>query len=766
MCLLVPAFAMAQSTLSGQVQDASTRQSLAGATIVLGSRYAQTDGQGHFRFSNLKEGSYTLQVSYVGYESYSTGVRLKGSQQLTISLQHSSVAADEVLVSATRATENSATTYKNLSRRDLEKTNQGRDLPYLLNQTPSLVVNSDAGAGVGYTGFRIRGSDATRVNVTLNGIPLNNSESQGSFFVNLPDFASSVDNIQIQRGVGTSTNGAGAFGGSLNIQTITRRDSAYAELNNSYGSFDTWKNTVNVGTGLINNKVTFDARMARIKSDGYIDKASSDLKSYFLSGAFYGKKDMVRVNVFSGKEKTFQAWGGVPESIIDTNRTYNYFTYDDQTDNYTQNHYQAFYTRTFSPQVSLSTGLHYTDGAGYYEEYENDQELSKYKIPPVVIGDSTIATTDLIRRRWLDNDFYGLTFALNYQPQSKLKTTLGGAWNKYDGDHFGEVIWARVASGSEIRHRYYQGNGLKTDFNIYGRADYTLDKLVLYADLQYRRLWYKISGTHKTQAELNIQDEFNFFNPKVGLTYHIDASSLAYASYSVANKEPNRDDYINSITGQDPKRENLQDIEAGYRYRNNRVNVGINGYWMLYHDQLILTGTITDVGEAIRQNVDKSYRLGVELDAGLQISSELSWRATAALSRNRIKSFTSYDYSSKTALGSFEKTIISFSPSFVGSSELAYQSFGGAEIALLSKYVSRQFMENSSNRAHQLKANFVNDVRLGYQTPLGPLRNMAINLTVNNIFDELYANNGYIYGENYYFPQATRNFLLSLSLKF
>lgn len=778
--ILMPFMASAQFSINGKITDRQTGKPLERAGIYLENSFisTQTDQSGTYTLKNLKAGNYLIRISHLGYQSIQKAISVNGDATLDIALQPNTLLADEVLVRSTRAGENSATTYRNVSKEDLEKNNLGQDLPFLLNQTPSVVVSSDAGNGIGYTGIRIRGSDPTRVNVTVNGIPYNDSESQGSFWVNMPDFASSVDNIQIQRGVGTSTNGAGAFGGSLNIQTTTRRDSAYAELNNTFGSYQTLKNTVNVGTGLINNKFSFDGRLSRIKSDGYIDRGSSDLKSYFVTGAYYGKNSLLRANVFSGTEKTYQAWNGIPENLLNTNRTFNSFTYDDQTDNYVQNHYQLLYSKTISSSFSANAALHYTRGKGYYEEFKEEQGFASYGIAPYTVGGTTISESDLIRRRWLDNDFYGLTYSFNYTPSSAINFTLGGAYNEYDGDHFGEVIRGQFIPVNLNLQRYYQGNGFKKDFNTYAKADYTLGNLNLFADLQYRSINYKISGTDKNRNSLGQDDQLDFFNPKIGLSYQLNQGSNVYASLAVANKEPNRDDYVNSTPATRPSSENLLDIEAGYRLRKGTFTGGLNAYAMMYNDQLVLTGKINDVGEYIRQNVKDSYRLGVELDSRLQISSQLAWGLTASLSDNKIKNFTEFvdDYDNGGQIqNNYQDVELAFSPQFIGSSELSLRPFKRTEIALLSKYVSEQYLDNTSNTARRLDAFFVNDLRMSYNTAFKGLKNIGLTLLVNNIFSEKYESNGYtfsyVYGgafttENYYFTQAPSNFLLSLSLKF
>lgn len=776
----MPFMASAQFSMIGKVTDKQSGKALERAGVYLENSFisTQTDQSGNYTLKNLKPGNYTIRISYLGYQSFQKSIVISGNTTLDLTLEANTLLADEVLVRSTRATENSATTYKNVSKGELEKNNLGQDLPFLLNQTPSVVVSSDAGTGIGYTGIRIRGSDPTRVNVTVNGIPYNDSESQGSFWVNMPDFASSVDNIQIQRGVGTSTNGAGAFGGSLNIQTTTRRDSAYAELNNTFGSYQTLKNTVSVGTGLINNKFSFDGRLSRIKSDGYIDRSASDLKSYFMTGAYYGKSSLLRANVFSGSEKTYQAWNGIPENLLTSDRTFNSFTYDDQTDNYVQNHYQLLYSKTLTSALSANAALHYTSGKGYYEEFKEGQRLANYGIAPYIVGGSTISKSDLVRRRWLDNDFYGMTYSVNYMPSTVFNFTLGGAYNEYDGDHFGEVIRGQFVPVNLNLQRYYRGNGFKKDFNTYAKADYTIGNLNLFADLQYRSINYDITGTDKNRNTLAQNDQMDFFNPKIGLNYQISSRSNIYASFAVANKEPNRDDYVNSTPATRPSSENLLDIEAGYRLQRGNFSAGLNAYAMMYNDQLVLTGKVNDVGEYIRQNVKDSYRLGVELDSRLQINRQLAWGLTASLSDNKIKSFTEFvdDFDNGGQIeNNFKDVNLAFSPSFIGSSELSLRPFKRTEIAFLSKYVGEQYLDNTSNSTRKLDAFFVNDLRLAYNTSFKGLKNIGLTMLVNNLFSEKYESNGYtfsyLYGgtfttENFYFTQAPANFLLALSLKF
>ncbi|MEN0054148.1 MAG: TonB-dependent receptor [Mucilaginibacter sp.] len=807
--LLLPAMASAQLSISGKVTNA-TGETLPGATVTITPNVlnAIADATGKYGFNDLKPGNYTLKASYIGYQVITKNVNLRASEIINITLSSGTLSAEEVTISSTRASKNAPTAYTNLSKKDLEKNNFGQDLPYLLNQTPSVVTTSDAGAGIGYTGIRIRGSDATRINVTINGIPYNDSESQGSYFVDLPDIASSVDNIQIQRGVGTSTNGAGAFGGSINIQTTTRRDTAYADINTSAGSYGSIKNTVSAGTGLLGGHFSLDGRLSRIHSDGYIDRASSNLKSFFVSGAWYGKNSTLRANVFSGYETTYQAWNGIADYVIGDNtradnRTYNELGlmsngsfYKNQVDHYIQNHYQLLYDQKLSDKLSFSGALHYTRGKGYYEEFRNADSLSSYGIAPVVVGNNTISATDLVRRLWLDNDFYGVTYALKYQPQSNLNLNLGGAYNQYSGAHFGDVISTQENIGLSPNYEYYRDSAKKNDFNIYARAEWHLSKVLLYADMQYRHIYYSFFGIDKNLNNAQQSAELNFFNPKAGITYQFNEHSNIYASFALGNHEPNRDDYVDSPPQNRPKSENLKDFEAGYRISGSVFSGGINGFYMLYKNQLILTGALNEVGSPIRTNVKDSYRAGVELDGRVKITSQLNWAVTATWSANKIKNYQQFfsNYDDGTLVGeTFKSTDIAFSPSFVGSSVISYSPVKGGEIAFISKYISRQYIDNTMNRNPEgftiapenidnpyavnryLKGYFVSDVRLRYNFNAWSIKNIGLGLQVNNIFSKKYEANGATYPDiesghvvnyNYFFPQAPRNFMASLSLSF
>jgi iron complex outermembrane recepter protein len=803
--LALPVLLSAQSIRGRVVDDHSVP--LPGATVQLKSpeRITVTDQQGYFSFNNLSTGRYEAEVRYVGYQVLKLALSTD-EKDLVITLQEDVRVTDQVIVSATRANENGPTVSNTINKATLQKQNFGQDLPFVLNWTPSLVSTSDAGAGVGYTGLRIRGSDATRINVTINGIPINDSESQGVFWVNMPDLTSSVQSVQVQRGVGTSTNGAGAFGASVNLQTNTRSDVAYADIVNSVGSFNTLRNTVAFGSGLLNNKFVFDARLSKIVSDGYIDRASSDLKSYYLSGGYYGNKTMLKAIVFGGREITYQSWSGVPESrlnndteamletaasevwnqeqidnLLSSGRTFNVYTYENQVDNYQQDHYQFHASHRANDRLTLQGALHYTKGRGYYEEFRYDNEFEDYGLPDVVIGGETIVSTDLIRRRWLDNDFYGFTYSFNYEAE-KLNSVLGGAWNKYDGDHFGEIIWAQISEVPKD-YRYYFNNGVKTDFTVYWKNTLTLsDAVSAFVDLQYRHIDYNASGRENRQFDFRVGKQFNFFNPKLGLTYALDSRNQFYASYAVGNREPVRDDFIDAPAGVTPSHETLGDFETGWRWRKSNLNLTVNYYHMNYKNQLVPTGELNDVGAIVRTNVARSYRTGIEVESLWKINQKFSWMANLTLSSNRIERFDEviYDYGENfdefnEVINSYRNTDIAFSPSVIAGSAFTFVPLSGFEIALMTKYVGRQFLDNTSNTARSMDAYFINDLRMGYSWKPKGMREVSVSGLLNNLFNVAYVSNGYTYGyfggpteyrQNFYYPQAGRNFMLMLALKF
>ncbi len=684
-----------------------------------------------------------------------------------------------VEVRAVRAGENSPFTKTNLTKKEISRNNLGQDIPFLLNQTPSVVVNADAGTGIGYTGIRIRGTDATRINVTLNGIPYNDAESQGTFFVDLPDFASSAGSIQIQRGVGTSSNGAGAFGASINFSTNELNKEAYAEVNNSLGSFNTWKNTIKAGTGLVNGFTT-DIRFSRISSDGYIDRASSNLKSFYFSQAYTGKATSLRLNVFSGKEKTYQAWYGISEADLTAgNRKINYAgtekpgePYDNETDNYTQTHYQLFFNQQIGGRFNFNTAFFLTKGKGFYEQYKADDDYSAYNMPYPVNGPDTTFTSDFIRQLWLDNHFYGSIFSLHYK-DNRTQATLGGGFTTYDGHHFGKINWA--SGGLTALDTWYNNGALKNDFNIYLKEQTQVATgWYLFYDLQFRHVKYGVDG-FRDNPSLHTKSRFNFFNPKAGISYNKNGWK-SYLSYSIANKEPNRDDFEAGMT-QQPRPEKLQDAELGIERTEKNHSWAATIYYMSYKDQLVLTGKVNDVGAYTRTNIPKSYRVGIELQGSTRFNPWLNATANLSLSRNKVLDFAEFldDYDNGgQKINNFRSTAIAYSPNSVAAATINVLPVKNAEISLLSKYAGRQYLDNTENKNRSLDPFYVQDIRAVYTIKKKWLKELNIIARVNNIFNNQYEPNGYtysyIYGErtiteNYYFPMAGTNFMLGVNIR-
>ena len=725
------------------------------------------------------------------------------------------IVTPEALVTASRANDRTATAYTNLSKQDLAKQNFGQDLPYLLNQTPSVVVNSDAGAGVGYTDIRIRGTSNTGINTTINGVPLNDPESHGAFLIDLPDLASSINSLQIQRGVGTSQNGGAAFGASLNISTLDNRREAYAETQNTYGSYQTWKNNVSFGTGLINGHFTVDGRLSRIASDGYMNRGASDLKSYYFAAGYQNKNTLLKFITFAGREKTYQAWNGVPEPalsgdrarlqtfvdngelsaadaarVLQEGRRYSYYTYGNQTDNYQQNHYQLHLTQGLGQNWNLGAALHLTRGFGYYESYRTDKKLADFGLNNVVLGTTTIKNTNLVDRKWLDNNFYGGTLALNYQPaDGKLQATLGGAWNRYDGDHYGEIIWAQYASNSQLGQRYYFNNAVKTDYNAYARATWqVLDRLGIYADVQVRHIDYRIDGLEPKNQDVTTRANYNFFNPKAGATLTLGRGQQLYGSFAVGQREPVRSDFTDRPLGdQSARAERLEDFEGGYRLTrtdlaflgpNGALRFEANGFYMNYRNQLVATGQLNDVGTALRTNVARSYRRGVELSGFISANDKISLSSTLTLSQNRILDYrdVTYDADYNPVLAAPRTSAISYSPGVVSAHTLEGQPLKGLRVALLLKTVARQYLDNSRNEYRSINPYQTLDLRLRYTLHPSFMKEIELGLLVNNVLNREYVANGYTYSYlgasgqqetfNWFYPQATRNYLASVGLKF
>ena len=719
------------------------------------------------------------------------------------------VRLQNVEVTATRATKTTPVAFTNVSKQQIAELNYGKDIPFLVSSTPSVLTTSDAGAGIGYSAMRVRGTDATRINVTANDIPMNDAESHSIFWVNTPDFASSLEDIQIQRGVGTSTNGAGAFGASVNMRTQRFSMNPYAEMSGTYGSFNTNKETFKVGSGLIGGHWNFDARFSHIASDGYRDRASSKLHSYFAQAGYFGGQTSVRFITFGGKECTYHAWDGISKSDLTDNRKYNpngeikrdgkvIGFYDDQTDNYRQTHYQLIWNQGIGANWHWNLGLHYTDGFGYYQEYKNARTLKEYGLEPFMVGDNKVKKSSLVRKKNVDSGFGGAVFSLNFAKGS-LNTTFGGSFNSYANDHYSNVIWVEnYLLPLDPSHEYYRNKGKKNDFTIYWKASNTLWKsLRLYADMQYRHIGYKITGDNdkwdwtaspEHLQVLNVDEKFDFFNPKVGLIYDFNKHNTAYASFSVAQKEPTRNNYTDGLFTVHPKAEKLFDWEAGYTFSSDRFTAGVNFYYMKYKDQLVLNGKLNEIGEAMAENVPDSYRMGVELQAGVKITEWLRWDLNGTFSRNRIKDYVGYvsnyeastwnDLYTQTAV---EKgnTTIAMSPSFIGNSVIEF-NLKGFSAQFTSQYVSRQYLDNFENKEDSLDPYFVSHLNLAYTFKLPHVKAITVGCTVYNIFNEKYENNGYsqtcalvsadgsykLSSDPRFYPMAGTNVLAHLTFSF
>ncbi len=701
---------------------------------------------------------------------------------------------EEVNVNALRANEKTPVAFTNISKSEIEKGNLGQDLPYMISLTPSVVASSDAGAGVGYTGFRIRGTDPTRINVTINGIPLNDSESQNVWWVNMPDFSSSVEDIQIQRGVGTSTNGGSAFGASVNLKTDGLNKKAYTISNNSIGSYATLKNNIEFGTGLINNKFAFDGRLSRISSDGYIDRATSNLKSLYLQGAYFGANSVLKGIVFSGNERTYQAWNGVPLNYLDTNRTYNSYSYENEVDNYSQTHYQLHYTKQVSSITNFNIAAHYTHGEGYYEQEKLGADFVDYNLNNIHLGSDTITSTNLIRRKWLNNDFGGITFSLNHKIGA-VDLSIGGAGNRYSGQHYGNIIWAQYASNGALNHEYYRNIGTKFDQSFYVKANYNFnDATNIYIDLQNRRINYEFVGLNNNGDSDNQEVALGFSNPKLGVFHALNQKQSVYASFAVANKEPGRSDYVESTPKSRPLHETLYDTEIGYKYNGDMIKFNANIYLMKYNNQLVLTGEINDVGAITHVNVKDSYRKGIELEGSIKPTNKLSWAANMTLSENKIVSpfvadIDNWDTGVAKEI-TYENVNIAFSPDIIWASQFNYKVNKNINIDLISKYVSEQYIDNSESADRMLNDYLINNLRLSYEWKSKVFTTAKLSLQINNLLNNEYISNAWVYrftsdgwdprssdpyvtkdsekGYNMagYFPQATRNYLLGLTLGF
>jgi iron complex outermembrane recepter protein len=784
------------AAIRGRIADADGKP-LAGAGVFIENTYlgTHTDKEGNYSFTGLRKGTYNLSFSFLGYETVTKEIEADADIALDITLVSHDYLTDEVTINATRAGEHSPLAYSTVISEQLKKQNAGYDMPYLLSLTPSFVETSEAGNGIGYTGLRIRGTDGNRINVTLDGIPLNDAESQQVFWVDLPDIASSVDNIQIQRGAGTSSNGAGAFGATIGLMTAIPDNEPYAEISSSAGSFNTFKNTVSTGTGMLGGRFALQMRYSVIKSDGYIKRTGSDHQSALISGVYRTDKSLLKANIILGEEHTGIGWWGVPKDSLISDRRYNpagEYTdetgikryYDNESDNYRQDHYHLIYNRKLVSGLVFNSALHFTKGKGYYEEYREDQSYSDYGLNTVHIGDSLMSETDLIRRKWMSNYFYGAVYSLKYQDE-RLEAVLGGGLNLYNGDHYGRIIWMQTSGSTGKDHEWYFNEAKKGEMSFYGKVNYSLsDNTNLFGDLQYRFVNYKMSGIDDDLKDLGQKHNFGFFNPKAGLFHSLSSDQDVWLSFSVANREPTRSDFkeASGDPGATPKPETLYDTEAGYKLRRAKSSFSVNLYGMIYKDQLVPTGELSDVGYSIMTNVDKSYRMGAEISAGMKPATFIDWNLNLTLSRNKIVKYVEYyteyntsDWTSSYKSRSLGTVDIAYSPSVIFTSDLAFNLTKALDFHLISKYIGKQYFDNTMNSERTINPYFVNNARIDFTPHIKHTDNIEIQLLVNNLLNAKYENNAY--GGNwyedgiektwsYYFPQAGTNFMTRILVKF
>tara|TARA_Y100000816_G_scaffold50302_1_gene31992 strand:- start:22095 stop:24431 length:2337 start_codon:yes stop_codon:yes gene_type:complete len=759
-----------QYTISGKVVN-NNLDILSGASIKIEETNMGTSSDGNGEFTlNLDKGKYTILISYTGFQSIEKEIFLEEDKKLNFILLVDDLVLDEVLVTAVRATQNTPITYSNLNKKELSKRNLGQDIPILLNYLPSVISSSDAGAGIGYTYLNVRGSNSERINVTINGIPYNDAESHGTFWVNLGDFASSTENLQLQRGVGTSTNGSGAFGASLNILTDVISEKASGEISNSFGSYNTRKHTIKFSTGKLNNHFEISGRLSKIYSDGYVNRAFSDLKSYFIQGSYSNENSLIKAISFGGSERTYQSWYGIDAKQLLEDRRQNPYTYENEVDDYNQNHYQLHWNKKLNDNWSTNLGLNYTKGSGFFEQYKTDEKAEDFNN---IINDNS----NVIVRRWLDNNFYVINFNATFKNKN-LNLVSGLSYSNYSGDHFGEVIWGNnLVSHASIGDRYYMSDALKKDLNIFSKATYSIsEEFSAYLDLQGRFVNYETAGLTSDRVPIDINTNFNFFNPKLGFIYKIKDHNSLYLSYAKAQREPNRNDFENGVS----KEERLDDYELGWRYNKENFSFNSNLYFMNYSNQLVLTGEIDDVGAPIRATSGNSYRLGLEIDSDIKIGQNFSIRTNAAISSNKNRDFKASINGNLENLGN---TPISFSPNLIVGNILTYEANEKLQFSFLSKYVGRQYMSNlNSNITNQdvLESYFTSDINLGYTIETKKVfTSIVINAIINNIFNKKYVDRGYYYTYNYpdnngniitgdgagYYPQATTNFLIGISFK-
>ncbi|MCB9245588.1 MAG: TonB-dependent receptor [Flavobacteriales bacterium] len=809
--LIQAAPAYAQQVLYGRVSDTETLAPIEGVEIILSSggkvlASAISDAGGAFKFSRNESGDHRLFAHHVAYFSDTIEVSIPRSQYIDIRLRNRIELKDIVTVLGIRAGRDVPVSFTNLDKKDVTKLNYGQDLPYMLDQTPGVLVHSDAGAGVGYTGMRIRGVDPTRINVTINGIPLNDAESHGVFWVDLPDLASSVSSIQIQRGVGTSTNGAAAFGASMNLTTDAVSEKPFTRVQLGAGSFETNRLSLEFGTGILHERWGLQGRISTVNSAGFIDRARSELRSMFLTGYYKKDRSSLKMVVLQGFEETYQAWWGVPEPkfkgndeelaryaeqlaisgsylenlIQSDDRTYNYYTYDNEVDHYNQDHYQLFHQFDWKKDLKWRNALHYTRGKGYFEQFQSTANwldataFSDYGRPDLSVGSDTIRSTDLIRRRWLDNHFGGVMSNLSFSDRFQSMDA-GIAFQTYLGGHYGEVIWAQFANEMLPGYRYYENEARKTEGNAFVKWNRKLSRsLSIYADMQYRLIDYQFEGQDPSGTQIPRDARFHFVNPKGGVTWQLTDNQLFYLALARSNREPVREDFINSTVASGPKHETLTDLELGSRHRWRNGYYAITLYAMEYKDQLVLTGKINDVGAAVRENVANSYRRGLEFETAWKIHSKWNLAANLNSSLNKIQSYTEYldDWVNGGQIRiDHRNTDLAFSPGYIAGAEIIYSPVQNLDLALNGKAVGRQYLDNTSSSERQLDPFRLANCRLTYKYRRGQT-NWELGMQLNNLFNTVYAPNGYTFGAwlndqrasfNYVYPQAGRHFMLRLS---
>lgn len=779
-----------QTTLTGSVTDANSGEPLSGAHITITPSLMVTVSRpdGSFHFNRLKPGPYDLTISYLGYSNQTLKIEIPAKNPIKVAMVPDQLMQDEYIVTATRIGEMAPAAVKTIAKKEISQMNVGNDLPYLIQNTPSLVTSSDAGAGVGYTSFRIRGTDMSRINVMVNGIPLNDPESNQVYWVDLPDIASSTDEIQVQRGVATSVYGNSAFGAGVNLVTANPSSVPYLQIASNGGSFNTYRNYVRFGTGMLSNRISLEGRLSHMTSDGYVDRASAKLKSFFLSGGYYGQNTMFKVNVFSGYERTYQAWNGTPSDSLSTNRTYNpsgEYTgpdgkikyYQDEVDDYQQDHYQFFFSHVFSNSFSINAALHYTHGFGYYENYKSDKKFSSYGFNNVITGTDTIKRTDIIQRKYLENDFIGATASAQYKVSNKLVFNFGTAFNHYDGDHYGTILWAKFYPAITPGTRWYEGNGIKKELNTFLKTNWLVSSSIsLYTDLQFRTVNHSITGYNDDLRDLTQKHDYNFFNPKVGFSWSLSQNHRLWASVGIAHREPSRSDFKDADPDRIPSSEKLIDYEIGYNFQYQIFKASTNLFYMDYTDQLVLTGKINNVGDPVMINVPNSFRAGIEVSAEANPIRSLLIGAHATLSSNKIKNFVSYVDNWDTyvqRVDSLGETDLSFSPALTAGAQVKYEPFKGFTTTWYSRYVGKQFIDNTSSDERSLDAYFVNDLNMSYSFKTSLIKEIRIWGQVNNIFDVQYESNAWIYryiseGKEYkmdgYFAQAGINFMAGITL--